>query len=149
MGTVKEFEDLDFLFKQFGVLCVVVDSLPETHKVKELQAKYKMVWRCSYFDNVKDMQKDEKARAVDVDRTQSLDDFMKSILTEEIHLPKNFDSLDNGDVLSQLTASIRRFDEKRQKYIWDEGVRKDHYHHAGNYAKIALKLFDVPVQIFI
>lgn len=151
LGTVNDFEDLEFLIKQFGVICGVIDSMPETHKVKEFQAKHSMIWLCQYFpgDKLEDMRKDEQERIVTVDRTQSLDDFMAQILEAGLLLPKNFDSLDRGEVLGQLTASIRRFDENKKRYVWDEGVRKDHYHHAGNYARIAYRLFATPVQIFI
>lgn len=151
IGSVKEFEDLDILIKQFGVKCAVVDSLPETHKVKEFQKKYSMAWLCNYYptDKIADMQKDDQRRLVTVDRTQSLDALMKDILDVAFLVPKNLDSLEGGEVLSQLTASIRKFDERKQKYVWDEGVRKDHKHHAANYARIAWQLFKTPVQIYI
>ena len=144
IGTVPTFEDIDRLIAQYGIECLVIDALPETHKVKELRDRNRgIVWMCEYHSkqgSTKGLTIDDDEYKVSIDRTQSLDNSHSDILLKKVIYPSNARKIDEGNFYKQMCAPKRIFKEDKNRYIWDEGGKPDHYRHAENYEKIAQDL---------
>lgn len=150
IGTVRDFDELGLVMKNYFIKLMVIDALPEIHKVSDFQKSFPAkVWLCRYHkqEKIEDMKIETKERIVSVDRTQSMDCVIEEMVEKEIPFPKNLANLDNGDVVDQLIAPVRRYDERGQRYIWDEGSRADHYFHGLNYLVIAKKILDKSCQV--
>lgn len=143
IGTVHSFEEIDRLIEQYDVMTCVVDALPETHEAKKLRDRQMgRVYLCSYTGgkgSVNEMRIDEKDMHVTIDRTQSMDESHSDILLKNMVLPKEAKNLDNGDFYKQMQKPKRKFDETSGRYIWTD-EKPDHYRHADNYEKIAMKI---------
>lgn len=142
VGTVRDFDELSFKCKQYGVVRGVMDAMPETHAAKQFAFAHPGWLMCSYYpsDKVIDLKIDYANRTVSVDRTQSLDASFADYAEKRVHLPREWRSLDNGDFVKQMKAPTRVFDEDRQRYVWDEGSLADHHRHADNYESIAARI---------
>lgn len=144
IGFCYSIEELSTKIQQYNVKYAVIDYLPETRKSKELQAMHPdIVWLCQYtqvktgFWNVKDQE-----GAIQVDRTQSIDEMVAAIIKGRMQIPKNFRSVDNGEYVDHLEAPTRKFNDKSNppRYDWDEGGHADHYFHSENYDALALRI---------
>lgn len=147
IGTVRNFEELDFLIKQFDVMIGVVDARPETREANKFAERVKAqlnraVWLCEYptSDKIEDLNYNAEEGIVKVDRTQTLDELVSEFLLKNIILPANAASLDTGEVFAQLCAPTRIYDEKAKRFRWEEKGQPDHYCHAFNYCNIGFQL---------
>jgi hypothetical protein len=142
IGTVRDFEGLSFLCRQYGVVRGVMDAMPETHAAKQFALAHPGWLLCSYYpsDKVNDLKIDYATRTISVDRTQSLDSSFSDYAEKRVQLPKDWRSLDNGEFVKQMKAPTRVFDEDRQRYVWEEGSLADHHRHADNYESIAARI---------
>lgn len=141
--TVKEFEELDYLMKQFGVQMCVIDIHPERRKAYEFACRnYGRVFMCYYPEGLagKQLSKNDNELSVGVDRTSWLDSSLGRFQLKTIQLP-----LDTPiDYIIQV-RSQRRILKKDvngnpiARYVTGDGVA-DHYGHARNYCEIALPL---------
>lgn len=149
IGRVKELSDLNELRKKYNVKCGVIDALPETRVSKKFTSLSRGFYRCFYGDTKKDAL-DPIKRVVTADRTTSLDETKELIVSKTIIIPRNSRTIEplvadgKGKKISEfyahMSASIRIFDEKKNKYFWTEGSKADHLHHALNYCVIARNL---------
>ena len=127
---------------KFHPYVVVVDALPEIHKVLELKAKYKKVYSSRFQEGLRKVRLDKDARELQMDRT-ALIDYVKSSITSELSLlPMNAEFIDGGQYYSHMTSSTRilEIDEKnleRSAYVWVHS-RPDHYLLAEGYCFQAL-----------
>lgn len=144
IGTVPHFEELDSLIVLYGVECCVVDAKPETHEAKKLRDRNPgIVWLCDYHStegSTKEISINDDTYHVVVDRTASMDESHADVLLEKVLFPKNAKTIDSGAFYEQMKAPTRVFDEEKNRYIWNEGTRADHYRHADNYEKIAMRI---------
>jgi len=149
IGRVKELEEIIELKNRFKIKCAVIDSMPEMRLSKKFTQLGRGFYRCFYGDTKKD-NVDLKKRVVIADRTASLDELKAMFVMQKIILPKNARMLSpvvsdgRGDQVSEfyyhMGASVRVFDEKKERYIWTEGSKEDHLFHAFNYCLIAKQL---------
>jgi len=130
--------------KQYNITRGVVDALPETKFVKDFIKRNPGWYRCFYGkqDNPNiSLNINHKERKVNVGRTESLDASMAAHINHDLLIPKNFMSIDGGDYAKQMIASTRVYEEKSERFIWDEGNKADHHRHADNYENIAFDIF--------
>lgn len=137
IGEVHELQDLFNLCKRYNVKAAVIDALPETRLSKAFSVSLPFAFRCFFGGERKDTV-NMKDKIVTVDRTQALDNVKEAFLMGRAKLPKNADSI--KDYYDHMQASTRIFDEKKNRYIWDEGSAADHYMLAEAYMRIAHKL---------
>lgn len=163
IGRVHEFEDLDDLMTTYGVRCCVIDGLPEARKAREFASRFPGdVYLCQYIKTEKvitkgdpgdfAMELDPVKMGVHVDRTQSLDSSHAALLNRNNILPKNAQALfteTTDSYYQQMCAPARLWDEKRERYIWDEGNDADHDRHADNYDHIAARIMGVARRILL
>lgn len=143
-GTVPTFEDIPLLLKRFGVRVYVIDARPEMHKVAEFIAANRGGWACDFHPDtsIQDMKIDRKALLIKVNRTRAIDEATQAYFERQIILPENWRTLDRGDWLKQMMASVRIIDMKRKPpaFVWDEKGQPDHHRLADCYCHQAAKL---------
>lgn len=141
IGTVPRFEDVDNLIKQYGVICCVIDALPETHKAKELRDRHpSKVYLCTFHakdGSTKGISINQDEQSISVDRTQSMDDSHSDILLQNVILPEDARTIDGGGFYEQMCAPKRVFDQQGNRFVWREGSKADHFRLADNYEKLA------------
>lgn len=135
-GTVKDFEDLDFLMARFQIHSYVIDAMPETRKATEYAKKYTgKGWICRYHNGLEEIREDADSRVLSVDRTQIMDRVMKFFLDKRYILPGNAQTLDRGDYYDQLKTPTRILDPEKKVYEWLGDP--DHYYHSEVYCLLA------------
>ena len=145
IGRVRTPEELDALMERYDVRCCVVDAQPEAHLVRKWQKSHSpgRIWRCLYTDDdVREPRKDAAQGIVRVARTPALDDATEDILAARNWLPRNAQTLDDGNYAKQMLAPTRQLTEGsggNPRYIWTKSAA-DHHRHADNYDKIASRL---------
>jgi len=139
IGEVPTVEELDRLMGAYDVRCCVVDAQPETHLVKQFQARHPgRVFLCRYDrERLGDPKIDHQAGIVSYDRTQSLDASHADVLERRNILPAEFSTIDGGEYAAQMCAPTRVLDDRTGRYVWLEGSQADHHRHADNYDWIA------------
>ena len=145
IGTVADFDELDFVVKSHNCQGGVIDALPETHSVKSFCATHPGWYACRYGANDPKTMRPKVNhinRTVDTGRTESLDALYADLHEQRIGMSPDWRSIDNGDYSKQMQAATRVLDESKNppRYVWDEGAKADHYHHAENYCAIAARL---------
>jgi len=137
IGEVRELEDLYNLCKRYNVKAAVIDALPETRLSKAFSMSLPFAFRAFFGSERKD-NINMQDKIVTIDRTQALDNVKEMYLLNKAILPMNADSI--KDYYDQMQASTRIFDEKKNKYVWEEGSAADHYFLAEAYMFTALKI---------
>ncbi len=140
--TVTNFEELITLFRDYNVLCGVIDANPETRKAKELCQKLMgYFWRCYYARgiNSRELSMDEDDYKVSVHRASWLDISLRRHMNRTVLLPR-----DTPEEYKENVKALVRLLEKDKDgnpvahYV--KGSKPDHYAHAINYSEIALRL---------
>jgi hypothetical protein len=136
-------EALIALALDHGVRVIVLDGLPEQYFVRKVKAKYSAkgyaAFAC-FYQQPKDDTVDRK-RNITVDRTSTLDEVRSIIARKAMRLPADAPAI--PDFYDQVTAAVRVWDPHHGKhgaFVWREGTKKDHYHHALNYLVLAAKI---------
>ncbi len=141
VGTVGNFSELDFICRQHRVRKGVIDAMPETHKAREFVTAHHGWLMCFYGEVMKgDYTLNREDRTITIGRTESLDASFETYSGGRVVLPRAWRQLDGGDFVSQMVAPTRIYDDKRQRYVWNEAGRPDHHRHADNYEYIAALL---------
>lgn len=143
-GKVRQFEELDILFMNWGVHFAVIDAQPERRKSIEFANRfYGRVRVCWYPNGIngKTVHLNDTEQSVSVDRTSWLDLSLGRFRRGKpwIILPKDIDL----EYRTQIKAQVRVYQNDKNgnpigRYI--KGQDADHYGHARNYAEIALPL---------
>lgn len=148
IGTVSEFlgpvDSLEELMNRFDVKIMVIDSRPETKKVREMMIKFPNRVYAAYYPNKKfDIQNyyiyDDNRFEVAIDRTISLDYLVSDIQKRLIELPKNAQYI--PDFYDQMGSPQRVPDvNKRTGQPEARWIPRgsDHFFHACNYNRIAV-----------
>lgn len=145
VGSVPSWDELQQVTSRYNVRRGVVDREPEHHAALEWCRTHGGWYTCTYTSNrsTTDLvtRPDHKARRIVVDRTASLDAAFARWAQGGVQVPKNFESLDNGDFAPQMIAAVRRWDEARARYVWDDAGQADHHQHADHYCFLAGSMF--------
>lgn len=142
--TYRDFEEIDNVMHAFPHLTLVVDAYPETRAAQKFAHRFpSRVFLCTRYDKRTDG-KDFKVvlptdysvdvQRVEADRTVTMDQSHSDLLRQIVTLPR--DARGQPDLFDQLTAPVRIFDEKAQRFVW-KSSKPDHYRHALNLATIA------------
>ena len=143
IGRYKEFEDIVRLIIRYNTIIGVMDAKPEIRlaksfcELKIIDKRRFIGYRCNESDTIRDTV-DNRRRIITTNRTALLDFVRSFILTNKAELPKNAEKI--PDFYDQMTAAVRVFDDKRNRYVWEEGNLPDHFHHAFAFLLLAYKL---------
>lgn len=159
LGSVKDFEgerdSLDALMEQYRIHGCVVDGLPETRKVSEFIARHRGRVKMCYYSGLRELKKGDRywevnGDKVNTDRTVSLDYMVSDFKNHDIKLPKNIDQEPEFRVHMQAPVRVIKDGANGIKRAdWVE-TGPDHLFHAANYAKIAEKIYNVPIpEVFL
>lgn len=140
IGALKDFEELHWIATKFGIQRGVIDAMPETRMAREFCRKHPGWYICYYdkSDTAKsfyDIKSD--TRTISTNRTQILDASYAEYVDRQVQLPDNWRHIDRGEFVKQLCASVRVFNEDKQRFEWVEGNAADHYRHADTYELLA------------
>ena len=140
MGVYKDWDELDRLMKNFGVLRCVVDALPETRNARGFAERHKgKVFLNFYREFFKgDYKWDEANLTVVCNRTESLDASHQEILGGRIILPRESDIVKEFAVHLHNVAKKLEEDEETgsKRYVYVK-LGPDHFRHAQNYEAMA------------
>lgn len=144
-GRVKDPDELLDLVKDYNVHLAVIDAEPEVRLSCNFQDQAKCrVWRAMYRHTettmLKQMQFDEAAGLVYIDRTSNLDRVLQAFLLKQLALPLNYKDWIGGQLEEQLCAPVRALEIKdgAERYVWKgEGA---HFFHVCGYMLLAQRL---------
>lgn len=135
---VEDIREVFELFMRYKVKLFVIDSRPETRIARQIIAQWKPYghgFLNQYTSTSKDISWNLNDKIISCGRTYILDTVKEMLLTKQIILPQNARSINN--FYSQMTASTRVFNDKRQEYVWTEGGNPDHWFHGMAYLALA------------
>lgn len=142
-GKVLNFEELDFLIGQYGVIFAVIDANPERRKAFEFAQRYMgRVKLCFYSTGIQSKAiriNAEEEATISVDRTSWIDLAMSRFKRKRIILPQDLST----EYKDHLKAPVRIYSKDSSgnpvgKYI--KGNEDDHMAHAHTYAELAIQL---------
>lgn len=135
--VIPGFKALGQLIHQYGPRVVVIDAMPEIHKIMELKEEFDQVYSSKFQNDALKIQIDKKAHILSMDRTALLDFLKESYDTQEFVLPANVAELANGEFVKQLKSPTRILsaneeNPEKSRYEW---VHKspDHFFLADAY----------------
>jgi len=132
--------DLEILMNQLGVVRCVVDGMPDGHKAREFQKKYKGIVYLNFYQQFRKAEgivwNADKA-IVNSDRTMTLDDLTNKIRDKKIVLPITSKQEMERFKLHLLSLTRQKVVKDGSTSFAYKSVREDHYAHALNYALIA------------
>jgi hypothetical protein len=130
----------------------VIDGLPETAKVKELQEKFGVgtIFPAFYKDNPSDpriyrwenQKKNKGYSAVYIDRYRSIDDLMREVFEANIRLYMTSSSPMVELLVAHFESMYRTQKENKHGQtvnLWESSTKNDHFVHAFNYWLAAIK----------
>jgi hypothetical protein len=142
-GKVREFEELDLLMRQYGILFCVIDANPERRKALEFAKRfYGHVRLCFYGNGVSGKQihlHDESEHTMTVDRTSWLDLSLARFKNQSIILPIDLD-VEYKDNIKALVRIYEKDKSGNQVGRYVKGNDDDHYAHARSYNEMAFGL---------
>jgi hypothetical protein len=133
-GDVKE---VLTLFKQYHVIFFVIDSAPETRLSRGLVANWTGC-DCNVNATTREFNFNKETRTISQIRTAFLDAVKEAVLIKSFSLPANARTIPG--YYNQMTSSVRRFDEEKEKYEWVHGNQPDHYMFATGYMLLAKRM---------
>jgi len=143
IGTVRDFDELHTIWARYGVVRGVIDMMPEERLVRDFCRAHPGAYGCRYSlgkESKDAIVIDHRMREIKCKRTPMLDESLAHWQEGRVTVGRNVEMIDK-DFVPQMTAATRRWDERRQEYVWDEGSLADHYQHADNYRRIASTLY--------
>lgn len=126
-GEVAEEGEILAKYDEYRCVAGVIDAMPEERMSRRLVQKRGGLFR-AYYDRGRGDKVDSKQKIVTLARTPAMDAVKEGLQTGQLVLPQDIDSVPG--FYDMMMASTRVYDEDRQEYIWEEGSREDHYHHA-------------------
>jgi hypothetical protein len=144
LGVYKDWNELDWLMKDFNVFRCVVDALPETRNARAFAERFKgKVYLNFYNEHQKGSYAwNEKDLTISSNRTESLDASHNEISQAKISLPKNCEI--TQEFAQHLHNVAKRLEEDEEtgskRYVYVR-LGPDHFRHAFNYEAIARGTF--------
>lgn len=135
--TVPSFELLGGVIREWSPRFVVVDALPEIHKVMELKSAFSQVYASQFQQDARKISINRDNREVRMDRTALLDYVKQGFDVQTFLLPKAAQFIDNGQYYTQLCESTRILDvdeknPEKSRFAWVH-TNPDHYFLAEAY----------------
>lgn len=145
IDTVKNFEDLDPLMKEYNIKKAVVDALPETRESQKFADRFQGRVMICYYSGLTEVKMGEwfkiDGQKINTDRTLSLDMWTARFKTQNVELPKNVTSLTEFKEHMKALTRVVREEKGNQKAEYLQ-VGPDHFYHAGNYSNLAKAAFE-------
>jgi len=149
--TVNNWDAVREEILKFSPDICVIDGLPETNKVKDLQKEFgeNRIYPAFYKDKPEDPRTvrwerrttDKSATAVYIDRFRSIDNLISKIVANKITIFTEINN-PNVEILIKHFESLYRTEETNRVgqtfYVWKSSSRQDHFVHAMNYWVVAL-----------
>jgi len=141
---VKNPEIIQDLVERYNVVCCVMDAMPESALVQDLQEKLPCdTWLCTYRGAGRGTKRkyDNISKIIGIDRTEALDRSYADMVKRYNILPANFEAMLGGTYVNELCASVREVIEDSNgafRYEWSKGV--DHHFHADTYDRLAAEM---------
>ena len=126
-GIVAEEQDVMNLYREYRCIAGIVDAMPEERMTRRMVRQKRGLFR-AYYDRGHVDRVDKDHKIVNLSRTPAMDGVKEALVTGQIELPQDIDNV--GEFYDQMMASTRIYDEDRQEFVWVEGSKADHYHHA-------------------
>ena len=147
INTVKTFEELDTLMKQYDVSRCVIDGLPETHESKKFAKRFQGRVYLAYYQ-LKDPNKTyefkepkqgtQETAKVNINRNRAMDETGLRFKERENIIPENANTIPNYFDQLKAPQKVKITDENgNEQYKYVEGNKADHYFHAEVYEYIA------------
>lgn len=145
MGSVREWDDLSNLMRQYKVRQCVIDALPELHACQEWANSWPGKVVRALYPSASTMQsllfrKNEEARTVHINRTMAMDKVYANLASGDERWPRTI--LDDPEVRAHLKSPVRitvKDDTGQPRITWNH-VGPDHLYHACVYDTIAAEL---------
>jgi hypothetical protein len=149
-GAPRDFSDLKRVLDLYKVDIVCIDSMPETREVKRFRdaepggrvymTNFGLKCDGSARDETDWLQFDHMAAWIKCDRTMTIDEATDALVRGRAAFPQRF--LSNPDWVEQMCAPRRMIVPKpdgKDRAIWDEGSKPDHFRMADVYDMLASK----------
>lgn len=136
--TLPGFNQLAQLLREWKPKCVVIDALPEIHKVMDLKEDFGQVWSSRFQNDATALSVHKDKRELRMDRTAILDYVRQGFESQTLWLPMQSESVDDGAYYEHLLASTRILEAneehpEKSRFVWREGSKPDHYFLAEAY----------------
>lgn len=149
VGAFRTFGEVQDAIERYHVDCCVIDERPEIHKASEVRDwaannTYCQVWLARFQHTPRAgrekfaLKLDFSSRIAVCDRTSLCDASVDDIRSGAQLYPA-----DSFTVLSwspQMRAPTRRLNEEKQRIVWEEDGKADHYFFANCYDRMAYEL---------
>ncbi len=137
LGAVPTFNILDDVIDRWNPRIIVIDALPEIHKVQDFMNKHSNSWRSMFSEGQRKIAKNKIDREIKMDRTALLDYVQQGVNTQTMLLPENAEHLEHGEYYSHMKSSTRILevdDEKpdKSRFVWAH-TSPDHFFLAEGY----------------
>jgi hypothetical protein len=142
--TCNNFNELSIVLKSFNVVACVVDADPETRSAREFQARHPGIVFLNRFQKeakIEEISIDDSLNIIKSDRTQLLDMMVADFFAGIRILPFDSSSIDGGKFWSQLLAPKRIYDEEKNRFVWFEESKDDHYFLSMAYNTMAHEIY--------
>ena len=148
---MESFAERARLIKEWQPRRVVIDAMPEIHKVSELKLEFKNVWASTFQEQAIEPHINRGERKISMNRTAVLDGVQQGFAQQDLLIPMQGRDLDGGNYYSQLQASTRILEtddekpEKKPRFVWVH-TKPDHYFMAEGYcgqAAILMPRYDM------
>jgi hypothetical protein len=133
IGAVYTIDELIEIYKKYKCIVGVIEAQPELHLARGLAQRFKGMFLFRYTHGFKDQV--DKDKIIKCDRTASIDAVKAKILTMQLSLPMNIESI--PEYYDHMMANTRVFDDNKNEYYWTEGSDPDHFLHAEVFASKA------------
>lgn len=131
---VHEEKELVELYDRYDCIAGVVDAMPEERMSRRITQQRRGMFR-AYYDRGRGDKVITAQKIVTAARTPAMDSVKEALQTGQIVLPQDIDAVPG--FYDQLMASTRTYDEDTQRFVWNEGSKEDHYHHALVYCNLS------------
>lgn len=137
LGVVPTFKLLDEIVERWNPRIIVIDALPEIHKVQDFKTKHKNAWSSKFQQDQRKIAKNKNDRELSMDRTALLDYVQQSVNTETMLLPEEAEHLEHGEYYAHMKASTRILEIDQEKpdksrFVWVHTM-PDHFFLAEGY----------------
>lgn len=149
IATCRHFDDLDDYMTRYNVFYCVIDARPEIHLTRQFAEKWNgRVLRCDFVQSeIKGCSLDRKNLAIQVNRTQVLDGTTDEIRQRRLILPRDADKITGFYDQMVAPARVREKDASgRERFVWREGSKADHYRFAFAYMYIAATILNSRIK---
>jgi len=136
IGTVKQFEELDFLMTRFAVKSCVIDANPETREARKFADRNPGKVFLAYYSNPREGVKiKEKEKEIHLSRTEAIDECFARYFNDSIDIPQDAPQA----FAKQMSSLVRVYEEnaKGQQVAVYRRVGPDHFAHADTYCEAA------------